>query len=124
MILKTHDTVRFIRHTLTNKLIGFSDGFILFTGRIDSAAAPAPGANSDEDLVGLQNNAIFKDVKVSFSNNEVEHNRNPGLSTTWLNLFEYSDEYTSSVATQWGYAKDTGLRQADNAGFELRNTVT
>ena len=45
--------------------------------------------------------------KISFNNNEVEHNREPLFPTTYLNLLEYSPDYASSVAVQYGFVEDT-----------------
>ena len=36
-----------------------------------------------------------------------EHNREPLFTTTYLNLLEYSPDYASSVAVQYGFIKDT-----------------
>lgn len=106
--------LKFTCHHLVNKLIDYSDGFILFEGYISSTTAN-PLTNGD--IVDIQNgaNCLFKDVKVSFNNNEVEHNRRPDISTTWLNLLEYSDDYARSVAVQYGFARDTVLTGANTA---------
>ena len=60
--------------------------------------------NSD---ISLQNGnySLVRDVKVSFNNNEVEHNREPLFTTSYLNLLEYSDDYTKSIALQHGFYK-------------------
>ena len=66
--------------------------------------------------LSIQNgtNSLFADVKVSFNNNEVEHNRRCDLSTTWLNMLEYSPDYAASNAVQWGFVKDVALTGGDN----------
>ena len=105
-LVRVYDTVlqpgsnraKFTCHTLTNKLIDYSDAFILFEGYISSTTGTAI---ADNDIVSIQNgsNSLFTDVKVSFNNNEVEHNRRPDISTTWLNMLECSPDYATSVAT-------------------------
>ena len=105
-------------HALTDKLIDYSDSYFLFKGYLTAAAAG--------DMIALQNgsNCIFKDVKLSFNNNEVEHNRRPYLSTTWLNLLEFSPDYAGSVAVQHGFVKDKQTGSGDNASLQIRKTIT
>ena len=104
-------------HALTDKLIDYSDSYFLFRGYLTAAAG---------DVIGLQNgsNCLFKDVKLSFNNNEVEHNRRPYLSTTWLNLLEFSPDYAGSIAVQHGFIKDKTLGGGDNAGLTGRIDVS
>ena len=95
-------------HTLTDKLIDFSKGELIITGHIESTnGTPLP--NGDD--IGLQNGfySVFRDVKISFNNNQVEHNREPLFTSTYVNLLEYSPDYASSIATQYGFIRDTEL---------------
>ena len=113
--------LKFTCHHLVNKLIDYSEGFILFEGYITSTTATALNTG---DIVDIQNgtNSLFTDVKVSFNNNEVEHNRRPDISTTWFNLLEYSPDYAGSNAVQYGFVKDAHLNGA-NPSATLRGEV-
>ena len=102
--------VKFICHSLVNKLIQFSDGYFLFQGHIESTTATAI---TDQDNIGIKNCSVFKDIKISFNNNQVEHLRNPMMSTTFLNMLEYSTDYARSIATESGFVKDTSLGEGD-----------
>ena len=57
--------IRFTCHTLTNKLIDYSDAFLLFKGIIDCDVAADHIA--DDDDITLNNCAIFKDCKFADS---------------------------------------------------------
>ena len=102
------DHAKLTCHTLTDKLIDFSQGELVVVGSVQSTTG-TPLANNDD--ISIQNGfySILKDVKISFNNNEVEHNREPLFTTTYLNLLEYSPDYASSLAVQYGFIKDTGL---------------
>ena len=91
---------------MTDKLIDFSKGELIITGYIISTTGTALAVNQE---ISLQNGnySVLKDVKVSFNNNEVEHNREPLYTATYLNLLEYSDDYTKSIGLQYGFDKDT-----------------
>ena len=115
--------LKFTCHTLVNKLMDYSEGFILINGYIASTTGTALANN---DVVSIQNrtNSLFRDVKLSFNNNQVEHNTRPDISTTWLNLIEYSPDYAGSNAVQYGFVKDAALNGADNDNVAtLRATV-
>ena len=105
--------LKFTCHTLVNKLMDYSEAFVFFEGYITDTTGTALANN---DIISIQNgtNSLFSDVKLSFNNNEVEHNRRPDISTTWLNLLEYSPDYAASNAVQWGFVKDAALNGGDN----------
>ena len=106
--------LKFTCHGLTTKLMNYSEGFLLVTGYIHSTDAGNALANND--IVSIQNgsNSLFIDAKLSFNNNQVEHNIRPDISTTWVNLLEYSPDYASSIAVQWAFVKDAALDGPDN----------
>ena len=105
--------VKFTCHTLVNKLIDYSEAFIIFDGYISSSTGTAL---ANGNIVSIQNgtNSLFADIKLSFNNNEVEHNRRPDISTTWLNLLELSPDYAGSLGVQWGFVKDLALNGGGN----------
>ena len=83
-------------HTLSDKLIDFSQGELVISGSVTSTTEKALGNNQD---IGIQNwfYSILADVRILLNNNEVEHNREPIFTTTYLNLLEYSPDYASSA---------------------------
>ena len=97
---------------MTDKLIDFSKRELIVEGYIISTTATPLAAKQE---IGLQNGnySVLKDVKISFNNNEIEHTREPLYTTTYLNLLQYSDDYSKSIATQYGFDKDT--RNATNS---------
>ena len=108
-------------HTLTDKLIDFSRGKLVLQGYIESATANALAGAA---VIGIQNGfySVLRDVKISFNNNEVEHNREPLFTTTYQNLLEYSPDYASSIAVRYGFIKDTD-DQIVRAINDVRNGV-
>ena len=115
------DHAKLTCHTLTDKLIDYSQGELVLEGYMESTTANNLAAGND---ISTQNGfySVLKDVKISFNNNEVEHNREPLFTTTYLNMLEYSPDYASSVAVQYGFIKDT--RAANTVGNNtLRNNI-
>ena len=90
-------------HTLTDKLIDFSKRELVIEGYIEGVGGNL-AINSDISLRN-GNYSLVRDVKVSFSNNEVEHNWEALFTTSYLNLLEYSEDYTKSIALQHGFYK-------------------
>ena len=80
---------------MTDKFIDFSKGELVVEDYIISITA-TPRASTQEVALQNRNYSVLKDVKVSFNNNEVVHNREP----------LYTD-YSKSIATQYGFDKDT-----------------
>ena len=64
----------------------------MLRGKIESATADALVADND---ICIKNgsNSIVSDVTIRLNNNEVDKNRYAYLTTTYLNLLEYSDDY-------------------------------
>ena len=102
-------------HTLTDKLIDFSKGELILSGYMESTTAVVLAGGMD---ISIQNGcySVLSDVKISFNNNEVEHNREPLFSTTYLNWLEFSPDYTQSVAEQYGFSADVNGADGDEAG--------
>ena len=91
---------------MTDKLIDFLKGELVIEDYIILTTGSPLAANQEIGLLN-GNYSVLKDVKISFNNNEVEHNREPLYATTYLNLLEDSDDYSKSIATQYGFDKDT-----------------
>lgn len=106
---------------MQDKLVDYSQGYIKITGYIASSTATALAAAND---VGLQNgsNSVINTATVRFNNSEVDKNHHVYFTTTILNLAEYSPDYASSFAVQYGFAKDT-THKADSDGMTVRNSV-
>ena len=92
-------------HTLTYKLIDFSKAELVIEGYIEGLGANLVAGNNIAPQNG--NYSLARDVKISFNNNEVEHNREPRFTTSYLNLLEYSEDYANSIAQQHGFYKQT-----------------
>ena len=93
--------IKFNCKTFTSQLLQWGEGFLIFRGNLQRAAG---GDWPDDQVVTIQNgtNSLFESVKVSMNNNEVEHNRRADFGT-FVNLLEYSPDYTSSIATASGF---------------------
>ena len=109
-------------HTLTDKLIDFSQRELVVGGYIESTTG---NALAKPAVIGIQNgfHSVPKDTRILINNNEDEHNREQLFTTTFQNLPEYCPDYASSVSVQYGFIKDTD----DNvvaAIHEIRNCVS
>ena len=75
------DHAKLTCHSLTDKLIDFSKGKLELTGHIVGTG----NALIQAAVIGIQTGfyLVVRDVKISFNNNKVEHNREPLFTATY-----------------------------------------
>jgi hypothetical protein len=112
--------IKYYCKTVADKLVDYSSGYIILEGVIESTTANNldPGNN-----IAIKNgsNSIVSEATVRLNNDEVDKNRYIYLTTTYLNLLEYSDDYTKN-AIQYGFARDTA-DGATSTGCALRKNA-
>ena len=100
------DPIKYNCRTVRDKLVSYHDGFILVKCKIKSSTATALTAAAD---IALRNgsNSLVQKALVNFENKEIDNSLHNYLTTTMLNMLEYSDDYARSVAEKYGFAKDS-----------------
>jgi hypothetical protein len=102
-----------------DKLVAYHNGYIRIKGYIQSTSGTDLQANDD---IALRNGnySIIEDCKVVIENNDIDHSKFNYITMTVLNLFEYSNDYSISIAESFGFAKDIKNVVADNTGHAKR----
>ena len=113
--------VKYYCKTVADKLVDYSQGYILLDGYIISNDAQHDLTDGNIAIKNGSNSVVFE-ATVRMNNNEVDKNRFVYLTTTYLNLLEYSEDYTKN-ALQYAFAKDT-TSGADTTGATLRKHAT
>ena len=113
--------VKYNCKTVADKLVDYSKGYILITGTISSTAAATPLVAGNNIAFKNGSNSIIKSATVRLNNNEVDQNHHVYITTTYLNLLEYSGDYSRN-AQQFGFVADDVLIAA--AANQFRKTIT
>jgi hypothetical protein len=108
--------IKYYCKTVTKNLIDYSSGYIIIEGSIVSTT----DTDLDDGNIAIKNgsNSVVSEVIVRLNNDEVDKNRYVHLTSTYLNLLEYSDDFTKN-ALQYAFAKDS-TSGADSTGSTLR----
>ena len=113
--------IKYNAKTIADNLVDYQEGFIIVHGKVKSTTGTAL---QDTDVIGIKNGSysIVSEFTVRLNNVEVDKNRYVFLTSTILNLLEYSDDYATSIATQYGFAKDSSS-DTTSTGVALRKSI-
>ena len=118
-----HDPIKFLTKSIESSLCDYSDAYILVTGDIavtKTIAVAAEGnypqrkqplANATQ--VAFKNCAPFKDYRIEINDTSVDYADFINIAISMYNLIEYSDNYSDSLGSLWGFKRDEVTNNAD-----------
>ena len=121
-----HNPIKFLTKPIESSLCDYSDAYILVTGNITvtrfitvPAGSPA-GTESQRKQpltaatqVAFKNCAPFKDCRTEINDTFVDYTDVINTAMPMYNLIEYSDNYSDSSGSLWGFKRDDVLNNVD-----------
>ena len=110
-----HDSIKFLTKSIESSLCDYSDAYILVTGNIavtrTIAAADDNPIQRNQQLtaatqVAFTNCAPFKNCRTDISDTFVDEADFTNIAMPMYNLVEYSDNYSNTSGTLWGFKRD------------------
>ena len=124
-----HDPIKFLTKSIESSLCDYSDTHILVTGNIAvtrtiDAAAAGDDPQRKQSLtaatqVAFKNCAPFKDCRTEINDTFVDHADFINIAMPMYNLIEYSDNYSDTSGTLWGFERDEVANNADVTNNDL-----
>ena len=118
-----HDPIKFLTKSIESSLCDYSDAYILVTGNI--AVTRTIAAGGDDPLqrkqafvaatqVAFKNCAVFKDCITEIDGTFVDYADFINTAAMPIyNLIEYSENYSDSSGSLWGFKRDDIVNNAD-----------
>ena len=117
-----HDPIKLLTKPIESSLYDYSDAYILVTGNIavTRTIAAAAGDNHQRKQpldaatqVAFKNCAPFKDCRTEINDTFVDYADFINIAMPMYNLTEYSDNYSDSSGSLWGFKRDEVTENAD-----------
>ena len=99
--------IKFLTSSLESSLCDYSDAYILVTGNI--TATP----NNAATQVIFKNCAPFKHCRTEINDTFVDYADFINIAMPMYNLIEYSDNYSDTSGSLWGFKRDEIVNNAD-----------
>ena len=100
------DPIKVLAHSIESSLCGYSDAYILVTGNI--TVTP----NNAATQVVFQNCEPFEDWRTEINDTFVDYANFLNITMPMYNLIEYSDNYSDTSGSLWGFKKDEIVNNA------------
>ena len=102
-----NDSIKFSTNSLESSLCDYSDAYILVTGNIIETL------NNYATQVAFENCAPFKDSRTEINGIFVYYTDCINITMPMYNLIEYSDNYSYTSGSLWGFKRDEIVDNAD-----------
>ena len=102
-----NDQIKFLTRSIESSLCDYSDAYILVTGNITTT----PDNNATQ--VAFKNYAPFKDCRTEINDTFVGYANFINIAMPMYNLIEYSDNYSDTSGSFWGFKRDEIVNNAD-----------
>ena len=102
-----YDPIKFLTRSIESSLCDYSDAYILVTGNI--IATP----NNAATQVVFKSCAPFKDCRAEINGTFVDYADYINITTPVYNLIKYSDNYSDTSGSLWGFKRDEIVDNAD-----------
>ena len=102
-----HDPITFLTKSIESSLCDYSDAYILVTGNINVTGGDA------NTKVAFKNCAPFKDCRTEINDTFVDYPDFINIAMSLYNLIEYSDSYSDSSGSLWGFKRDEVANNAN-----------
>ena len=103
------DPIKFLTRSIESSLCDYSHAYILVTGNI--TATP----NNAVTEVVFKSCAPFKDCRAEINDTFVDYADYIIITTPMYNLIKYSDNYSDTSGSLWGFKRDEIVDNADVA---------
>ena len=123
------DPIKFLTKSIKSSLCDYSDAYILVTGNIAvtrtiDAAVAGDDPQRKQSLtaatqVAFKNCAPFKDCRTEINDTFVDHADFINIPMPMYSLIEYSDNYSDTSGTLWGFERDEVANNADVTNNDL-----
>ena len=110
-----HDPIKFLTKSIESSLCYYSDAYILVTRNIAITRAIAAAGNNPiqknkaltaATQVAFKNCAPFKDCRTEINDTFVDYADFINITMPMYNLIEYSDNYSDTSGSLWGFKRD------------------
>ena len=101
------DPIKFLTKSLESSLCDYSDAYILVTGNI--TATP----NNAATQVVFKNCAPFEKCRTEINETFIDEADFINITMSMYNLIEYSDNYSDTSGSLWGFKRDEIVNNAD-----------
>ena len=117
-----HNPIKFLTKSIESSLCDYSDTYILVKGDIAVTRTIAAASNNLLQIkqslaaateVAFKNCAPFKDCRTEVNNMFVDYADFTNTAMSMYNLIEYSDNYSDSTGSLWGFKRDDILNNVD-----------
>ena len=117
-----HNLRKFLTKSIESSLCDYSDTYILVKRDIDVTRTIAAASNNLLQIkqslaaateVAFKNCAPFKDCRTEINNMFVDYADFTNTAVSMYNLIEYSDNYSDSTGSLWGFKRDDVLNNVD-----------
>ena len=95
-----HDPIKFLTKSIESSLCDYSGAYILVTGNINVTGG---GANTK---VAFKNCAPFEKCRTEINETFVDEADFINITMPMYNLIEYSDNYSDTSGSLWGFKRD------------------
>ena len=115
------DSIKFLTRSIESSLCDYSDAYILFTGNITAT----PNAATQAVFKIVHHLKIVEQINDTF----VDYANFINISMPIFNLIEYSDNYSDTSGSLWGFKRDeivnnAGVTNDDNApSFKYKASI-
>ena len=115
------DPITFLTKSIESNLCDYSDPYLLVTGKIAvtrtiAAAGAQPQRKqvlTEAIQVAFKNCAPLKDCRTEISDTFVDYADFINIAMHMYNLIEYSDNYSDTSGSLWGFKRDEIVNNAD-----------
>ena len=101
------EEIKFLTRSIESSLCDYSDAYILVTGNIT-----VTGGNANTKVV-FENCAPFENCRIEINNTFVDYADFINIAMPMYNLTEYSDNYSDTSGSSWGFKRDKVANNAD-----------
>ena len=101
------EPIKFLTRSIGSRLYDYSYAYILVTGNI----LRTPNINATK--VVFENCAPFKDCRTEINDTFVDYPDFINIAMSLYNLIEYSDSYSDSSGSLWGFKRDEVANNAN-----------
>ena len=112
-----HDPIKFLTGLLESNVCDYSDAYILVTGDIAvkrrNVADTADIELAAATQAAFKSCAPFKDWRTEINGTFVDYADFINIAIPMYNLIEYSDNYSDTLGSLWGFKRDKVTNNAD-----------
>ena len=111
------NVIKFLTESIESSLCDYSHAYILVTGNI---AVTGGNANTK---VAFKNCAPFKECSTEINGTRVDEPKFINTTMPMYNLTEYSDNYSDTSGSLFGFKRDANVCTANSSSFKYKSSI-